>query len=83
MSSEDYLDVDKPIPGQNYVCMSFVSPDNIVKQKELFTYHQFINQRCQELTNKIDEITKESSDELKNQVKTKITDELSSYLKFN
>ena len=83
MSSEDYLDVDKPIPGQNYVCMSFVSPDNIVKQKELFTYHQFINQRCQELTNKIDEITKESSDELKNQVKTKITNELSSYLKFN
>jgi hypothetical protein len=83
MSSEDYLDVDKPIPGQNYVCMSFVSPDNIVKQKELFIYHQFINQQCQELTTKIDEITKESSDELKNQIKTKITDELSSYLKFN
>ena len=26
----DYLDVDDSIPGQNYVCLSFVSPDEIV-----------------------------------------------------
>ena len=23
----DYLDVDDPIPGQNWVCLSFVSPE--------------------------------------------------------
>ena len=23
----DYLEVDDPIPGQNYVCLSFVSPE--------------------------------------------------------
>ena len=36
MSDEDYLEVDKPIPGQNYTCISFVSPDDCIKQKELF-----------------------------------------------
>ena len=35
MENEDYLEVDKPIPGQNYVCLSFISPDNTLKQKEL------------------------------------------------
>ena len=30
----DFLEVDKPIPGQNYACLSFVSPENIIKQKE-------------------------------------------------
>ena len=24
---EDFLEVDQPIPGQNYVCLSFVSPE--------------------------------------------------------
>ena len=24
---EDYLDVDDAVPGQNYVCLSFVSPE--------------------------------------------------------
>ena len=23
----DYLEVDDPLPGQNYVCISFVSPE--------------------------------------------------------
>jgi len=32
--NEDFLEVDKPIPGQNYACLSFVSPENIIKQKE-------------------------------------------------
>ena len=24
---EDYLKVDKELPGQNYVCLSFISPE--------------------------------------------------------
>jgi len=24
---EDFLEVDRPVPGQNYCCLSFVSPD--------------------------------------------------------
>ena len=38
----DYLDVDPPIPGQNYVCLSFVSPDDIIKQKEAYIMKNFL-----------------------------------------
>lgn len=38
----DYLDVDPPIPGQNYVCLSFVSPDDIIKQKETYVMKSFL-----------------------------------------
>jgi hypothetical protein len=38
---EDYLDVDKPLPGQNYYCVSFVSPDKVIEQKELFMYYHY------------------------------------------
>ena len=27
----DYLDIDPPINGQNYVCLSFVSPEDIIE----------------------------------------------------
>ena len=32
---EDFLEVDRPVPGQNYCCISFISPDKILKQKEV------------------------------------------------
>jgi hypothetical protein len=38
---EDHLDVDKPLPGQNYYCISFVSPEKVLKQKELFMYYHY------------------------------------------
>ena len=38
----DLLDVDKAIAGQNFVCVSFVSPEKIVKQKEIFMFEQFL-----------------------------------------
>ena len=34
--TEDFLEVDAPIPGQQFVCLSFVSPEKILKQKETF-----------------------------------------------
>ena len=38
---EDHLDVDNPIPGQNFVCLSFVSPEKVLKQKEDFLRQKF------------------------------------------
>merc|ERR1711991_1230005 len=72
-----------PIPGQNYVCISFLSPDDIIKQKELFLFNKFVNQRCGDLENKIEEIIKDSSDPLKNKIQTEITNQLREQLKFN
>ena len=34
----DLLDEDKPIAGQKYVCLSFVSPEDILKDKNLFYF---------------------------------------------
>ena len=39
---EDFLEVDPKIPGQNYVCMSFVSPEAVLQQKELFFVTKFL-----------------------------------------
>jgi hypothetical protein len=38
---EDYLDVDKPITGQNFYCVSFVSPEKILEQKDKFMYYHY------------------------------------------
>lgn len=41
VDEEDYLDVDKPVPGQNYYCISFVSPEKTLEQKGLFMFHHY------------------------------------------
>ena len=38
----DVLDEDKQIAGQKFVCISFISPEKIVKQKELFFFEEFL-----------------------------------------
>lgn len=40
---EDFLEVDSKIPGQNYVCLSFVSPNKILKEKEVFFAAKFLD----------------------------------------
>jgi hypothetical protein len=39
----DLLEEDKPLAGQKFVCVSFVSPETILKQKELYFFEQFLN----------------------------------------
>merc|ERR1711966_61810 len=39
---EDFLSVDKPIPGQNFTCLSFVSPENTLANKNTYFIHQFL-----------------------------------------
>jgi hypothetical protein len=51
---EDYLDVDKPLPGQNYYCISFVSPEKIIHQKELFMYYHYERAFYQKIKNMMD-----------------------------
>ena len=40
----DLLEEDKPIAGQKYTCVSFVSPENILKRKDIFCFEQFVKQ---------------------------------------
>ena len=38
---EDFLTVDDPVRGQNFVCISFLSPENVIKNKETFILRGF------------------------------------------
>jgi hypothetical protein len=40
----DVLDEDKPIAGQKFTCVSFLSPEKILKRKELFMFQAFLKQ---------------------------------------
>ena len=82
MEKVDYLEVDNPIPGQNYTCISFVSPDEMIKQKELFLFNKYMNQRCGELENNLSEIIKKCSDEVKNNIQKDMIDKLKLELKY-
>jgi len=56
---EDYLDVDKPLSGQNYYCISFVSPEKVLEQKEKFMYYHYERSINKKLSSMLDEaITK-------------------------
>ena len=40
----DLLDEDRPIAEQKFVCLSFVSPEDVIKNKNLFYFEQFVKQ---------------------------------------
>ena len=40
----DLLDEDKPIAGQKFACISFVSPEKIIRNKETYFFEQFLRQ---------------------------------------
>lgn len=43
VAETDYLDEDTPLRGQNYVCLSFVSPEDVLANKEVFVFNKFIS----------------------------------------
>ena len=40
----DLCDEDQPIAGQKFVCISFVSPEKILKKRENYLFEQFLKQ---------------------------------------
>ena len=44
----DYLEVDDQISGQNYVCLSFVSPETMIDSKEAFKVSKFLQSVCKD-----------------------------------
>ena len=40
----DLCDEDKPISGQKFACLSFISPEKILKQREQFIFEQFVRE---------------------------------------
>jgi hypothetical protein len=46
----DYLDEDKPIRGQNYVLLSFLSPEDVIVKKDLYFLSKFIDKFGKDMT---------------------------------
>jgi hypothetical protein len=40
----DLCDEDPPIAGQKFACLSFISPEKILKQREMFLFDEFLKQ---------------------------------------
>jgi len=40
---EEFLENDKEIPGQKYVCLSFISPENVLANKNVYFFNAFVN----------------------------------------
>jgi hypothetical protein len=40
----DLMDEDSPIPGQKFACVSFISPETVLKKRETFLFEQFVKQ---------------------------------------
>lgn len=41
-SDVDYLEQDPPLRGQNFVCLSFISPEDVIKKKEVYFFEEFM-----------------------------------------
>ena len=52
----DYLTVDDCIPGQNYVCLSFLSPESLIQDKEGFKCAKFLQSYCKDKNLKFDDV---------------------------
>jgi len=42
----DYLEIDQPINGQNYCCMSFISPESMIDDRHAFNVSKFLQSVC-------------------------------------
>ena len=68
VSVEDFLDQDDSIRGQNYVCMSFISPEDVIRSKEAYFIKEYMKNyttRNKELMEGLQVIFPDKSDEIR------------------
>ena len=59
---QDFLEVDNPLPGQNYVCLSFVSPESLMESKDAFKVSKFLQSYCKDQELDLDDVMKKYTD---------------------
>ena len=59
---EDFLEVDTPIPGQNYCCLSFLSPSKLMKDKNAFYITKFLKDYFKDKKIEFDDVEKDYKD---------------------
>jgi len=60
---EDYLEQDPSLRGQNYVCLSFLSPENVIKRKEAYFFENFIKDFSRDMTEFFDNLAQKFPDQ--------------------
>ena len=53
---EDFLEVDREIPGQKFVCISFISPEKVLQRKNLYYLHQFLRKSSEKYDLSLEDI---------------------------
>jgi len=53
VSEMDYLEEDAPIRGQNFACVSFISPEKVLDDKKVFAFTKFTQNFCKNNFNSI------------------------------
>lgn len=61
-ATEDFLEVDVPIPGQSYVCLSFISPEKVLKDKNLKFLQSFLKDTASNYDLSLEDLTKKYTD---------------------
>jgi len=52
----DYLDEDKPIRNQNYCCLSFLSPEDVLVNKETYYFSRFLSNFSKDMGTLLDNL---------------------------
>lgn len=63
VSEMDYLEEDAPIRGQEYVCLSFLSPEKILDNKDVFTFTKFTEHFSKEVREMFENLSIKYPDE--------------------
>jgi len=58
----DYLDIDSPINGQNYCCLSFVSPEAVIEERNAFNVSKFLQSICKSKDMDFDKVMSQYQD---------------------
>lgn len=63
VSTEDCLDQDPEIRGQKFVCLSFISPEDVIRQKETYFFNQFLKHFSKDVNELFDNIKTKFQDD--------------------
>lgn len=63
VKKEDFLDQDPPLRNQNFFCVSFISPEDVIQNKEVFFFHKFLNCFAKDLNEFFDLTTEKFSND--------------------
>ena len=51
VQKKDFLEEDPSIRNQNFYCVSFISPEDVLKEKDAFYFHKFLESFSQDMNN--------------------------------